>query len=92
MADGRSLVARNRSRRHEHGNRSTATAEAPAYDNIEQAIVAATELDTDVSCALDNTERVLKNVGSIACWRLSATGASLQNLLYPPGRGSLPEA
>ena len=64
MADGRSLVAalalgadgRNM------GTRFIATKEAPVHDNVKQAIVAASELDTRlIMRGLRNTERVLKN-------------------------------
>src|SRR3979411_180400 len=46
------------------GTRFIATKEAPVHDNVKQALVAATELDTRlVMRALRNTERVLKNKG-----------------------------
>ena len=46
------------------GTRFIATKEAPVHDNVKQALVAATELDTRlVMRALRNTERVLKNNG-----------------------------
>ena len=45
------------------GTRFMATKEAPVHENVKQAIVAATELDTRlVMRPLRNTERVLKNV------------------------------
>jgi nitronate monooxygenase len=44
------------------GTRFIATKEAPVHDNVKQALVAATELDTRlIMRALRNTERVLKN-------------------------------
>src|SRR2546421_550551 len=44
------------------GTRFIATKEAPVHDNVKQALVAASELDTRlVMRALRNTERVLKN-------------------------------
>ena len=44
------------------GTRFIATKEAPVHDNVKQALVAATELDTRlVMRPLRNTERVLKN-------------------------------
>ena len=44
------------------GTRFIATKEAPVHDNVKQAIVAASELDTRlIMRALRNTERVLKN-------------------------------
>jgi nitronate monooxygenase len=64
MADGRSLVAAlclgadgiNM------GTRFIATREAPVHENVKQAVVAATELDTRlVMRPLRNTERVLRN-------------------------------
>src|SRR6266446_5184694 len=46
------------------GTRFIATREAPVHENVKQALVAATELDTRlVMRALRNTERVLKNKG-----------------------------
>jgi NAD(P)H-dependent flavin oxidoreductase YrpB (nitropropane dioxygenase family) len=66
MADARSLVAAlamgavgiNM------GTRFIATKEAPVHDNVKQALVAASELDTRlIMRALRNTERVLKNAG-----------------------------
>src|ERR1700745_4107692 len=46
------------------GTRFVATKEAPVHDNVKQALVKATELDTVlVMRALRNTERVLKNKG-----------------------------
>jgi nitronate monooxygenase len=46
------------------GTRFIATKEAPVHDNVKQALVKATELDTVlVMRALRNTERVLKNKG-----------------------------
>jgi nitronate monooxygenase len=44
------------------GTRFSATREAPVHENVKQALVAATELDTRlIMRALRNTERVLKN-------------------------------
>ena len=44
------------------GTRFIATKEAPVHDNVKQAIVAASELDTRlIMRALRNTERVLNN-------------------------------
>ena len=44
------------------GTRFIATREAPVHDNVKQAIVAASELDTRlVMRPLRNTERVLRN-------------------------------
>ncbi|WP_426412530.1 NAD(P)H-dependent flavin oxidoreductase [Bradyrhizobium ganzhouense] len=66
MADGRSLVgalAMGASGMN-MGTRFVATKEAPVHDNVKQALVKATELDTVlVMRALRNTERVLKNKG-----------------------------
>lgn len=64
MADGRSLVAALALGADgiNLGTRFIATREAPVHDNVKQAIVAATELDTRlVMRPLRNTERVLKN-------------------------------
>jgi len=64
MADGRSLVASLAlgADGMNMGTRFIATREAPVHDNVKQAIVAATELDTRlVMRPLRNTERVLRN-------------------------------
>lgn len=64
MADGRSLVAALAlgAEGMNMGTRFIATREAPVHDNVKQAIVAASELDTRlVMRPLRNTERVLAN-------------------------------
>ncbi len=64
MADGRSLVAALALGADgiNMGTRFIATREAPVHDNVKQAIVAATELDTRlIMRPLRNTERVLHN-------------------------------
>ena len=64
MADGRSLVAALAlgAEGINMGTRFIATQEAPVHDNVKQAIVAASELDTRlVMRSLRNTERVLRN-------------------------------
>ena len=64
MADGRSLVAALAlgADGMNMGTRFIATKEAPVHDNVKQALVAASELDTRlVMRPLRNTERVLKN-------------------------------
>jgi nitronate monooxygenase len=64
MADGRSLVAALAlgADGMNMGTRFIATREAPVHDNVKQAIVAASELDTRlVMRQLRNTERVLNN-------------------------------
>jgi nitronate monooxygenase len=64
MADGRSLVAALAlgAEGMNMGTRFIATKEAPVHQNVKDAIVAATELDTRlVMRPLRNTERVLKN-------------------------------
>ncbi|MEZ5502990.1 MAG: nitronate monooxygenase family protein [Halioglobus sp.] len=64
MADGRSLVAALAlgAEGMNMGTRFIATREAPVHDNVKQAIVAASELDTRlVMRPLRNTERVLNN-------------------------------
>jgi len=64
MADGRSLVAALALGADgiNMGTRFIATKEAPVHDNVKQAIVAATELDTRlIMRPLRNTERVLNN-------------------------------
>ena len=64
MADGRSLVAALAlgADGMNMGTRFIATKEAPVHDNVKQAIVAASELDTRlVMRPLRNTERVLRN-------------------------------
>jgi nitronate monooxygenase len=66
MADARSLVAALAMGASgiNMGTRFIATKEAPVHDNVKQALVAASELDTRlVMRALRNTERVLKNAG-----------------------------
>jgi len=66
MADGRSLVASLAlgAEGMNMGTRFIATREAPVHQNVKQAIVAASELDTRlIMRALRNTERVLKNKG-----------------------------
>lgn len=65
MADGRSLVASLAmgAQGMNMGTRFIATKEAPVHENVKQAIVAASELDTRlVMRPLRNTERVLTNV------------------------------
>jgi len=67
MADGRSLVAALAlgAAGMNMGTRFIATKEAPVHDNVKQAIVAASELDTRlIMRALRNTERVLKNAAA----------------------------
>ena len=64
MADGRSLVAALAlgAEGMNMGTRFIATQEAPVHENVKQAIVAASELDTRlVMRPLRNTERVLNN-------------------------------
>ena len=64
MADGRSLVAALAlgAEGINMGTRFIATQEAPVHENVKQAIVAASELDTRlVMRPLRNTERVLRN-------------------------------
>jgi nitronate monooxygenase len=64
MADGRSLVAALAlgAQGINMGTRFIATKEAPVHENVKQAIVAASELDTRlVMRPLRNTERVLHN-------------------------------
>jgi len=66
MADGRSLIAALALGADgiSMGTRFIATQEAPVHDNVKQAIVAASELDTRlVMRGLRNTERVLNNKG-----------------------------
>jgi NAD(P)H-dependent flavin oxidoreductase YrpB (nitropropane dioxygenase family) len=66
MADGRSLAAALAlgADGMNMGTRFIATREAPVHDNVKQALVAASELDTRlVMRPLRNTERVLKNKG-----------------------------
>ena len=64
MADARSLVASLAlgASGMNMGTRFIATKEAPVHDNVKQALVKASELDTRlIMRALRNTERVLKN-------------------------------
>ena len=77
MADGRSLVAALAlgAAGMNMGTRFIATKEAPVHENVKQAIVAASELDTRlVMRPLRNTERVLHNA---ATDRLLAKEAAL---------------
>ena len=77
MADGRSLVAALALGADgiNMGTRFIATKEAPVHENVKQAIVAASELDTRlVMRPLRNTERVLRNA---ATDRLLAKEAAL---------------
>lgn len=67
MADGRSLVAALAlgAEGMNMGTRFIATKEAPVHENVKQAIVAASELDTRlVMRPLRNTERVLRNAAA----------------------------
>jgi len=69
MADGRSLVAALAlgAEGMNMGTRFMATTEAPIHDNVKQALVAASELDTRlVMRPLRNTERVLRNAATDA--------------------------
>jgi nitronate monooxygenase len=64
MADGRSLVAALAlgAEGINMGTRFIATKEAPVHENVKQALVQATELDTRlIMRSLRNTERVLRN-------------------------------
>ena len=64
MADGRSLVAALAlgAEGMNMGTRFIATKEAPVHENVKQALVAASELDTRlIMRPLRNTERVLRN-------------------------------
>ena len=66
MADGRSLVAALAlgAEGMNMGTRFMATREAPIHENVKQALVAASELDTRlVMRSLRNTERVMVNAG-----------------------------
>jgi NAD(P)H-dependent flavin oxidoreductase YrpB (nitropropane dioxygenase family) len=66
MADGRSLVAAMAlgAEGMNMGTRFMATKEAPIHDNVKQALLNATELDTRlIMRPLRNTERVLNNAG-----------------------------
>jgi nitronate monooxygenase len=66
MADGRSLVASLAMGADgmNMGTRFIATREAPVHENVKQALVAASELDTRlIMRPLRNTERVLTNAG-----------------------------
>ena len=66
MADGRSLVAALAlgAEGINMGTRFIATQEAPVHDNVKQALLRATELDTRlIMRGLRNTERVLHNAG-----------------------------
>jgi nitronate monooxygenase len=66
MADGRSLVASLAlgAEGMNMGTRFIATKEAPVHENVKQALVSASELDTRlIMRGLRNTERVLVNAG-----------------------------
>jgi nitronate monooxygenase len=81
MADGRSLVAALALGADgiNMGTRFIATREAPVHDNVKQALVAASELDTRlIMRSLRNTERVLANEGVKRILEMErAKGASL---------------
>ena len=67
MADGRSLVAALAlgAEGINLGTRFIATQEAPVHENVKEALLAATELDTKlVMRPLRNTERVLSNAAA----------------------------
>ena len=82
MADGRSLVAALSlgADGMNMGTRFIATKEAPVHENVKQAIVAASELDTRlVMRPLRNTERVLHNAATDRLLaKEAALGASLK--------------
>jgi nitronate monooxygenase len=82
MADGRSLAAALclGAEGINMGTRFIATQEAPVHENVKQAIVAATELDTRlVMRPLRNTERVLRNAAVDRLLEKERTlGASIQ--------------
>ncbi len=82
MADARSLVAALAmgAAGMNMGTRFVATKDAPVHDNVKQAILAASELDTRlVMRPLRNTERVLKNTSVERLLEVERTkGASLQ--------------
>ena len=82
MADGRSLVAALAlgAEGINMGTRFIATQEAPVHDNVKQAIVAASELDTRlVMRPLRNTERVLRNAAADSLLaKEKALGANLK--------------
>ncbi|MFT4101286.1 MAG: nitronate monooxygenase family protein [Burkholderiaceae bacterium] len=82
MADGRSLVAALAlgAEGMNMGTRFIATKEAPVHENVKQAIVAASELDTRlIMRSLRNTERVLANAGVDEILKIEREkGAALQ--------------
>jgi nitronate monooxygenase len=82
MADGRSLAAALclGAEGINMGTRFIATQEAPVHENVKQAIVAASELDTRlVMRPLRNTERVLRNAATDALLEKErALGANLK--------------
>ena len=82
MADARSLVAALAlgAEGMNMGTRFIATKEAPVHQNVKDAIVAASELDTRlVMRSLRNTERVLNNSGVARILEIERTkGADLQ--------------
>jgi NAD(P)H-dependent flavin oxidoreductase YrpB (nitropropane dioxygenase family) len=71
------------------GTRFIATQEAPVHENVKQAIVAASELDTRlVMRPLRNTERVLTNAAVERCWpRRSELGDGDHVRGHPRGGG-----
>ena len=81
MADGRSLVAALAlgAEGMNMGTRFIATKEAPVHENVKQAIVKASELDTRlIMRSLRNTERVLMNDGVKRIMEIERTkGAAL---------------
>jgi nitronate monooxygenase len=82
MADGRSLVAALAMGADgmNMGTRFIATREAPVHDNVKNALVAASELDTRlIMRTLRNTERVLNNANVERLMKMEQErGASLK--------------
>jgi NADH:quinone reductase (non-electrogenic) len=91
MADGRSLVAALALGADgiNMGTRFIATKEAPAHDNVKQALVAANELQTrPIMRSLRNTERVLTNATVeeiLAIEREKGSAATIEDIRHLVG-------
>ena len=63
------------------GTRLLATQECPIHENLKQALVSATELDTMLIMRSVGTHRVWTNAAATKCAEIEATGASFEEIL-----------
>ena len=63
------------------GTRLLATQECPIHENLKQALVSATELDTMLIMRSVGTHRVWSNAAATKCAEIEATGASFEEIL-----------